>query len=470
MNKYLFFDGRLVNAYKTTNAKLTLAQIKKDNKVFFMEDYFSEDRREWEVRYDNSYPNVIYDDRDKKYKVYYTLFTHDSDSESTSLEERVGKNYTPTSGRITSLCYAESYDGVNWIKPNLGLVEFKGSKDNNILFKYAHGTGVYLDELEKDDNKRYKLITKIEYSHGNNFMAVAFSKDGIHFSDFIEWPKYNPNADTHNFVFRDKKTNKFILITRIWSDGVRIVAKSESEDFLSWTEPVEIARGDGFFNQIYSMPVFQQGDYYIGLASMYHEGDRTLEDFDLVDCTLMYSTKLSGWETICKGENFIPRGKGKYPTGDFDCGCIYSSAPLEIDGKLYFYYMGGNGQHTNYRETSFSRGYIEKDKFAFYEQRNMDLDAILQSRSVYVYGKELRMLADLSEGWNIEVQITDLRGNIFDGYSYADSVITVEGDYVNISFKERCLNELEGNDVSINIRYRNSRLYTLEGEFIINRR
>jgi hypothetical protein len=31
------------------------------------------------------------------------------------------------------LCYAESDDGIHWRKPNLGLFEFNGSKDNNII-------------------------------------------------------------------------------------------------------------------------------------------------------------------------------------------------------------------------------------------------------------------------------------------------------------------------------------------------
>src|ERR1043165_7153578 len=30
-------------------------------------------------------------------------------------------------------CYLESTDGVNWIRPKLGLVEFEGSKENNLL-------------------------------------------------------------------------------------------------------------------------------------------------------------------------------------------------------------------------------------------------------------------------------------------------------------------------------------------------
>ena len=34
----------------------------------------------------------------------------------------------------TKVCYAESKDGINWVKPKLGLREFNGSKENNIIF------------------------------------------------------------------------------------------------------------------------------------------------------------------------------------------------------------------------------------------------------------------------------------------------------------------------------------------------
>ena len=30
-------------------------------------------------------------------------------------------------------CYAESTDGINWVRPDLGLIEFNGSKNNNII-------------------------------------------------------------------------------------------------------------------------------------------------------------------------------------------------------------------------------------------------------------------------------------------------------------------------------------------------
>ena len=36
------------------------------------------------------------------------------------------------------LCYAESSDGVHWERPDLGLVDYRGSGDNNILAPAVH--------------------------------------------------------------------------------------------------------------------------------------------------------------------------------------------------------------------------------------------------------------------------------------------------------------------------------------------
>ena len=37
------------------------------------------------------------------------------------------------SGWFERVCFATSTDGYNWHKPNLGLVEYKGSRDNNLV-------------------------------------------------------------------------------------------------------------------------------------------------------------------------------------------------------------------------------------------------------------------------------------------------------------------------------------------------
>ena len=54
-------------------------------------------------------------------------------------------------------CYAESDDGLTWTKPNLGLFEFNGNPNNNIVWD-LHGACVFRDDDESDPQRRYKMI------------------------------------------------------------------------------------------------------------------------------------------------------------------------------------------------------------------------------------------------------------------------------------------------------------------------
>ena len=46
------------------------------------------------------------------------------------------------------MCYAESRDGVHWVKPELGLVELNGSRRNNIcLIRSADADLTRVDDL-----------------------------------------------------------------------------------------------------------------------------------------------------------------------------------------------------------------------------------------------------------------------------------------------------------------------------------
>ncbi len=65
------------------------------------------------------------------------------------------------------MCYAESDDGVTWTKPELGLVEFKGNKKNNIcliksevpsLAKVNDFLSILHEPDDPDPNRRYKAV------------------------------------------------------------------------------------------------------------------------------------------------------------------------------------------------------------------------------------------------------------------------------------------------------------------------
>ena len=86
--------------------------------------------------------------------------------------------------------YAESDDGIRWRKPKLGLVEFRGSRDNNLIL-VPHGfvgyhTLVLHDPDEKDATRRFKMLALVmefgEYKTpwGKNRAYVPlYSADGL---------------------------------------------------------------------------------------------------------------------------------------------------------------------------------------------------------------------------------------------------------------------------------------------------
>ncbi len=404
--KFLLLDSGIIAQIQS--ARLRLGEVQKyGGNPLFMEEYFAVPPKKWEVRYDNGYPNVFYDPQIQKYRCYYTLFLRDEDSESASLQARVNRQYQPLESRVTGLCYAESADGLHWEKPNLGLVEFEGSRDNNILMEYAHGTSVLYDPEDPDPQRRYKMMTR---SDKLDRVAVSFSADGIHWEELTPWPEHNPAADTHNFVFRNADTGKFVFITRVWNNGLRVVARSESQDFLHWSDPIEIYRGCGFEDQIYSMPVFRCGPVYLGLASIYHGGDTDSPDYDRVDCRLTYSTDTVHWDRVLPGENLIPRARGTYP-GPCDSGCIYASVPVTMpDGSMRFYYMGGNGQHTNFRETGLCLCTLPADHFAGYEPVSALTPGMVQTRFCIQDAVEICVTADVSEGGFVKVELIEANG------------------------------------------------------------
>ena len=454
--KIYFFDKGIFNPYRMSNVELKVNQAVKENKIFFTED------QPWEIRYDNSYPNVFYDEIASVYRCYYSTFTDDEESEKYSLEERKVRQYCPKTSRVVSLCYAESIDGVNWEKPHLGITDFRGSKENNIIGHFLHGTSVFLDKHETDENRRYKMFTKIDYGNGVHFIAVAFSKDGIHFDEYIKAPNFNPRADTHNHIIYDEKLACYILITRTWRDSLRLPCVSTSTDFINWTPIQEILNVCDYENQIYSMPIFKRGDYALGLASVFHEGDQLDDDYDTVDLQLTYSYRHAGWHYLNTNTPLIPRGKGKYGNGEFDCGCIYASAPVEIGNRTYFYYMGGNGQHTNFRETSLSRAYVEKDHFAYWDVKRSEHPGMLYTNGFIFLNDQVYLDAEIAENGFVTIELFEANHT---SKNIEARLEKVEENRYKIVFSE----VVPRTQTRLKISFKNAKIYAIEGDLDISR-
>jgi len=166
----------------------------------------------------------------------------------------------------TVTCYAESWDGVHWVKPNLDLYrdEYTGTTDNNIILwqtrQWRHAT----DNLAvfKDTNPncppeaRYKAVgrtIKGELSpeeSASGFGAalagnLAFqSPDGIHWSLMQKEPiVVGDGFDSHNIAFWDAYAGCYREYHREFRDGYRDMMTSTSADFLHWTTPQWVEYG-----------------------------------------------------------------------------------------------------------------------------------------------------------------------------------------------------------------------------------
>ena len=410
MNIYPFLSNNNIRYYE--NMELVPGKLRKQRVPLLREGYFLTPSVPWEQRIDNGYPNVFYDEDYEEYRCYYTCCIRDDASTVKRPEDRVHDEYNfhrrdLFRRRVSGILLATSKDGLNWTRPDLGVCEFDGHTHTNIILADIHGASVFKDRHDPDPSRRYKMVVRHD---AHEKMAVSYSADGIKWCEPIDWPDYNPAGDTHNFAFWDEESGKYVLITRTWGkDQLRLCARCESDDFLHWSVPVEIYRGDSIEDQLYSMPVFKRGEVYYGLGSFFHDGDRRSENFDCVDCELMYSTDSVHWNRVSRGKPFIPRSMGKYGDNVPDSCCIYASAPVERDGKYEFFYFGGSGQHTNFRESTLMCATVDADELAGYAPRN-GKDGTLTSGAVYFEGDELYIKADVCENGSLKVMISDVYG------------------------------------------------------------
>lgn len=115
----------------------------------------------WEPRIDNGYPNVVYLPEERMpFKLWYDCCIQVSHPSVCSSKDTKG------------LLYAESEDGFTWHKPELGLVDFRGSRANNIVLKGTHGLGVFIDPHERQSG-RFKAFGMLQEKQTGLKVAIS---------------------------------------------------------------------------------------------------------------------------------------------------------------------------------------------------------------------------------------------------------------------------------------------------------
>jgi len=399
-NRFLLLDSRIIDSVQ--NAQLVPGTVKKHkSNPLFVED------KAWEKRFDNLYGNVTYDEEEKIFKCWYSPFIVDHSAKGMTQKERDSKRYRPPGGREMGICYATSEDGIKWDKPELGLVDYKESRANNIIWRGPHGVGIFKDHRDSDPARRYKLIMQdpikgpVPRSHG---VSTSYSTDGIHWSA----PRRIKGigtiaADTHNNVFWDPTSKKYVGITRTWGKMGREVTRIESSDFENWENCGVVMRGLEKHFQPYSMPVFRHAGVYLGLVAIHAQ-----RPVDRVWTELAWSPDSMQWHRIAPGKALIPCSDKIL---DYDYGCVYACAyPVFLDNEIRLYYGGSDYHHFGWRTGNLSLATLRPDGFAGYEQESKDESAIITTTAIPYAGQSIRITADVEEGGSIKVSIIDHEG------------------------------------------------------------
>jgi len=110
-------------------------------------------------------------------------------------------------GGVPRMCYAVSKDGLHWEKPNLGLVEYRGSKENNILLEEPSKLGYVFVDPHDSPERRYKMLS------GIGTTRIRTSPDGIHWTLHTQ-VVWTPTWDTQKQAWWDPRIAKYVIQTR----------------------------------------------------------------------------------------------------------------------------------------------------------------------------------------------------------------------------------------------------------------
>jgi len=407
--KQLFLDSLFHAASEGT--ELIVQRPKKSGQPIFVADSVAP----WEARFIGPYCTIFWDDG--RYRMWY---------ESHPVKDR--------SRNVGLLCYAESEDGVEWKRPDLGIIAFNGTTANNIVYptpgEEFHGGTVFKDPIASP-HERYKLI----FAPGGVGVYTAYSPDGLRWTLCSNNPILLNQSDTQNVCFWDEDRCRYVWygrlnVPRTDPTRSRTIGRSETECFSEWPvarSVIAFDENDPDDMDIYTNAASKYplaGNAYIILMSCYHH------EADTLDIQLATSRDGVSWNRLDR-KPFIPLGA----SGSFDSGLIHSIVgQFRQDDTWWIYYRGSDslhGSHGSAGEISqggtISRASLRVDGYVALEVRGQGW---LETPLLGYVGDTLRLNLACNSGGHCVVELQDADGRVLPGYG-AQDCDPVTGDDLN---------------------------------------
>lgn len=402
----LFVDRALVE--RLEGARLALHPPREEAVAFSFD-------RPWEGAF-CSYTTILHDGG--RYRAYYRGYPEASGDDS------------PT--QVT--CIAESTDGIRWAKPNLGLFDVRGTRENNVVLTQAPATHNFSPFIDARPGvpaeERYKALGGSQMS---GLLAFA-SADGLRWRPLQEAPVLKgPAFDSQNLAFWSAAEGQYVCYFRTYKridgKGFRWISRATSPDFRRWSEPVEMTFGDAPPEHLYTnqtQPYFRAPHLYVATAARFFLGRQVVTPEqaqaigvhpryfgDISDAVFMTSRGGSRYDrTFMEGfvrpgvglENWVSRTN--YPALN-----VVQTGPTEMS----LYVQQNYGQPT----ARLRRYSLRLDGFASVQAPYAGGEMV--TRPFTFQGSRLRLNYATSAAGSVRVEIQDAAGKPLPGYSLADA-------------------------------------------------
>jgi len=374
-------------------------------------------------------------------------------------------------GYCDATCYAISEDGINWEKPALDV----DPPTNRVYTTVSASRTVWLDLEETDPARRYKMFYH-KWPQLGEELQVAFSSDGIHWTDVLKDGGINGDRTT---VFYNPFRKVWVFSIR-WGGiieegqtGVRTRNYWEHPDALEgaqWKEddPVFWIGADRLdppypdrdlkFSELYNLDCVAYESLIIGLFAIL-QGHETGSP-KLNELKVGFTRDGFNWDRTSR-EIFIPMD----PTpGAWNRGNIQSAGGccLVVGDKLHFYVSGKLGEPGGYDSigrASTGLAILRRDGFASMDAG--ESEGALTTKPVSFSGKHLFVNVDAPKG-ELRVEVLDENGQVIAPFTRENCVpISADKTFQGVSWNGAdSLAALSGTPVRFKFFLKNGKLYS----------
>jgi hypothetical protein len=388
----------------------------------------------------------------------------------------------PTAGRDGSpsevTCCAESSDGITWRKPNLGLFEVHGTRENNVVLAgqapFSHNFAPFIDTRpDVPASERFKALAGTSEKGLFGFVSA----DGLSWRKLRDTPLVTKGAfDSQNVAFWSESEHCYVLYLRTWTGGefrgFRTVSRATSPDLLHWSEPEEMQFGNTPREHLYTSqthPYFRAPHIYLALPMRFLPGRQVLTAEQARTLGLH-----SGYVSDCAETVFMSSRGGTQYTRTFmegfirpglDLGNWASRAGLTALGVV----PTGPNELSLYKQAHYAQPSAHLLRYTLRTDGFVSVNAPyscgeLWTRPLTFLGKELALNMSTSAAGNLRVELQDAAGKPLPGFSLADSDEIIGDDIERIvTWKGNPnLAKLAGTPLRLHYVMRDADLYSIQ--------